>query len=137
MRWASEQGDWLHLNCNQTVTCLTMRTMPQLIERIAKYGKNKHIGHYFQFYTGTEMYQHPQTYAYSHWSDTFDSIYKAMPTDTVHQREAIPRMQGLEAQLKIVKEHNHSDIEKLHIYLDELDRRRGTDWRSLFPYLMV
>jgi len=137
MRWASEQGDWLHLNCNQTVTCLTMRTMPELIERIAKYGKNKHIGHYFQFYTGTEMYQHPQTYAYSHWVDTFKEIYKTMPKDTVHQREAIPRMQGLEAQLKIVKEHNHSDIEKLHIYLDELDRRRGTDWRSLFPYLIV
>jgi hypothetical protein len=137
MRWASEQGEWLHLNCNQTVTCLTMRTMPQLIERIAKYSKNKHIGHYFQFYTGTEMYQHPQTYAYSHWADTFDNIYKAMPKDTVHQREAIPRMQGLEAQLKLVKEHNHSDIKKLHIYLDELDKRRETDWRSLFPYLQV
>lgn len=137
LRWASEQGDWLRLNCNQTVTCLTMRSMPELIDRIAKYSKKKHIGHYFQFYTGTEMYQHPQTYAYSHWAETFDNIYKAMPKDTVHQREAIPRMQGLEAQLKIVKGHNYRDIKKLHIYLDELDRRRGTNWRQLFPYLDI
>ena len=28
-------------------------------------------------------------------------------------------------------------IAKLHAYLDELDRRRSTDWRSLFPYLVV
>lgn len=137
LRWASEQGDWLRLNCNQTVTCLTMKTMPGLIERIAKYSKKKHIGHYFQFYTGTEMYQHPQTYAYSMWEDTFKEIYQTMPKDTVHQREAIPRMQGLEAQLKLVKEHNYKDIKKLHIYLDELDRRRGTNWRKLFSYLDI
>jgi len=137
LRWASEQQDWLQLNCNQTVTCLTMKTMPELIEKISKYGKNKHIGHYFQFYTGSEMYQHPKTYAYSHWAETFDQIYKTMPKDTVHQREAVLRMQGLEAQLKLVKEHDYKNIKKLHIYLDELDRRRGTNWRKLFHYLDV
>jgi hypothetical protein len=30
-----------------------------------------------------------------------------------------------------------TEIKKLHEYLDELDRRRKTDWRSLFPYLVV
>ena len=45
------------------------------------------------------------------------------------------RMQGLQKQLQLVKETNLKDMKKLHIYLDELDRRRNTNWREIFPYL--
>lgn len=137
LRWASEQGDWLRINCNQTVTVLTMKTMPDLIRKIAQYSKNKHIGHYFQFYTGMHMFQHPQTFSYSLWEETFKRIYAEMPKETVHQLEAIQRMQGLEKQLQLVKTHNYREIEKLHVLLDELDRRRNTNWRSIFPYLDI
>ena len=135
--WASEQGPWLRLNANQTVTAMTMRTMPELIKKIDQYSQHKHIGHYFQFYTGPQMFQHPQTYAYSFWADTFDQIFSAMPQRTMAHQEAIPRMQGLQAQLKQRTQHNYADIESLKIYLDELDRRRGTNWRELFSYLDV
>jgi hypothetical protein len=135
LAWASEQQDWLRLNVNQTVTCLTMHSMPDLIKKITFYSENKHIGHYFQFYTGPAMFQHPQTFAYSKWEKTFDRIYNEMPKRTAHQLEAIPRMQGLQKQLQLVKETNSKDMKKLHIYLDELDRRRNTNWREIFPYL--
>jgi MoaA/NifB/PqqE/SkfB family radical SAM enzyme len=135
--WAASEGDWLRLNCNQTVTALTMKTMPDLIDKISYYSKEKHIGHYFQFYTGSHMFHHPQTFAYSMWENDFKNIYRAMPTRTVHQLEAIPRMQGLEKQLQLVKTHNYKDIDKLHTLLDELDRRRNTNWRSIFPYLDI
>ena len=138
-RWASEQGDWLRLNANQTVTALTIRTMPDLIEKIKKYSKNKHIGHYFQFFTDSPdyMYQHPQTFAYSMWEKDFEHILKAMPTNTSSQLEAIPRMQGLQKQLQQVKTHNYRDIKRLHVHLDEIDRRRNTNWRNIFPYLDI
>lgn len=135
--WASEQGDWLRLNANQTVTVLTMRSMPGLIQKIDQYSQHKHIGHYFQFYTGTQMFQHPKTYAYSHWAETFEEIYKAMPTRTEEQREAIPRMQGLQRYLQTFTQHSWEDIQKVQVWLDELDRRRGTNWRNLFAYLDI
>lgn len=135
--WASEQGDWLRLNANQTVTVLTMRTMPELIQKIDQYSQHKHIGHYFQFYTGSQMFQHPKTYAYSMWAETFDRIYQAMPTRTIEQQEAIPRMQGLQRYLQTFTEHSWEDVQKLKVFLDELDRRRSTDWRKVFPYLDI
>jgi organic radical activating enzyme len=98
--WASQQGDWLRLNANQTVTAMTIKTMPGLIEKIKQYSKNKHIGHYFQFYTGLHMFQHPKIFAWDFWKDDFDRILAAMPTDTEDQQEAIPRMQGLQSLLK-------------------------------------
>lgn len=135
--WASKQDNWLRININQTVTAMTIKTMPALIEKIKKFSSSKHIGHYFQFYTGNQMFQHPQIFSYDFWKDSFVEIYKVMPTDTVHQQEAVLRMQGLEKQLQQVKKNNINEIKKLHIYLDELDRRRGTNWRTVFPYLDI
>ena len=136
--WAADQDPTrLRLNVNQTVTGMTIKTMPGLIEKIKQYSKNRHIGHYFQFYTGTHMFQHPNIFSYSMWEKDFETILAAMPTDTIEQQEAIPRMIGLQRYLQQSVNHNHNEIEKLHVYLDELDRRRGTDWNKLFGYLKV
>jgi hypothetical protein len=135
--WAAKQGDWLRLNVNQTVTTMTIKTMPGLINKINQYNKNKHIGHYFQFYTGPLMFQHPQIFSYTMWEKDFESILALLKKDTVHQQEVIPRMIGLQKQLQQVTHHSYEEIAKLHTYLDELDRRRNTNWRSLFPYLDI
>ncbi len=136
--WAADQDpDWLWLNVNQTVTCLTMKTMPALIEKISKYSQHRHIGHYFQLYTGDLMFQHPKIYAYDFWNDTFEKIYAALPMRSDTQKEALPRMQGLQKYLQTFSSHNWTEINKLKTFLDELDRRRGTDWRKVFPYLDI
>jgi pyruvate-formate lyase-activating enzyme len=134
--WASEQGNWLRLNANQTITSMTIKTMPDLIAVINKYNKHRHIGHYFQFLTGLP-YQHPDAFSYDFWADDFERILTTMPQDTNEQREAIPRMTGMQKQLKQITQHNYIRIGQLHTYLDELDRRRSTNWRSIFPYLDI
>ena len=135
--WASEQGSWLRLNANQTVTAMTVRTMPDLIRKIDQYSQHKHIGHYFQFYTGPHMFQHPKTYSWDFWAGDFERIFAAMPQRTAEQQESIPRMQGLQSLLQQQTSHNYHDIEQLRVYLDEMDRRRNTNWRSLFSYLDI
>jgi hypothetical protein len=137
MAWACEQGSWLHLNINQTVTAMTIKTMPDLIKKIAHYSKIKNIGHWFQFYTGPHMFQHPKIFSYQEWATTFDEIYVEMRTDTYEQRDAIPRMQGLQRLLEQQTENDWEGIGQLQTYLDELDRRRGTNWRDLFPHIDV
>ena len=136
--WAADQDPaWLRLNVNQTVTAMTIKTMPELIDKITKYSYNRHIGHYFQFYTGPQMFQHPKIFAYNFWQEDFERIYRAMPTNTLEQQEAIPRMQGLDRLLQQSKQHDWGAIEQLQILLTELDRRRGTNWQQTFPYLNI
>jgi hypothetical protein len=137
LAWASEQDAWLRLNVNQTVTAMTVKTMPDLIDKIKYYSKIKHIGHYFQFYTGPHMFHHPKIFAWDFWKNDFEKILKTMPTNTLEQQEAVPRMQGLQSLLQQQQRHDMHAIEKLHTYLDELDRRRNTNWRELFPYLDI
>jgi organic radical activating enzyme len=136
--WAADQDPaQLRLNVNQTVTNMTIKTMPQMIEKIKQYSRHRHIGQYFEFYIGSQLFQHPDIFAYSMWEKDFENIIAAMPHETIEQQEAIPRMIGLQRYLQKSVAHNHSEIKKLHVYLDELDRRRGTDWQKLFSYLKV
>ena len=60
-----------------------------------------------------------------------------MPTNDTDQQESKDRMIGIQKYLQQSVEHNYAEIKNLHIYLDELDRRRGTDWQKLFSYLKV
>lgn len=134
--WAVEQDPaWLGLNVNQTITAMTIRTMPDLIDKLRYYSQNRHIGHYWEFYCGPQQFQHPRIFSGNFWRRDFERIFAAMPRDTEQQLEAIPRMQGIWNLLQAVTTPDTHGISQLHTYLDELDRRRGTDWRSIFPYL--
>jgi hypothetical protein len=129
--------EWITLNVNQTVTPLTMKTMPELIDKITFYSNNdvRHIGHYFQYATGYS-YLHPEIYGGEFWQDDWRRIFAAMPADTTEQREARQRMEGMKARLDAT-EFNREEVDKMKVYLSEIDRRRGSDWRSLFPYLDI
>ena len=137
LAWAAEQSeDWLYLNINQTVSSMTIKTMPELIEKINQYNQYRHIGQYFEFVMGYDC-QHPDIFDYSMWDKDFDRIFKTMKNDTAEHQEAITRMTGLQKQLQSTGKTDTFKINQLHQYLDELDRRRNTDWRSLFPYLII
>jgi hypothetical protein len=132
--WASEQGDWMRLNVNQTITAMTIRTMPDLMEKINYYKQRKPIGQYFEFYIGPDRYQHPEIFAWSTWADDFERIFALIsPND----QDLLDRLHGIQSQLMQFTQHNFTEIKRLHIYLDELDRRRGTNWRTIFPYLDI
>jgi hypothetical protein len=137
LSWASEQGSWMRLNVNQTVTAMTVRTMPDLIKKVNHYSRNKHIGHYFQYYTGFHMFQHPKNYAWDFWAKDFERILQVMAERNWGSQEAILRMQGMQSLLQQHTQHNYHEINKLRVYLDEMDRRRNTNWRQLFSYLDI
>jgi hypothetical protein len=136
--WAADQDPaWLALNVNQTITAMTIRTMPELIDKISFYSQNRHIGHYWEFYCGPQQFQHPRIFAWPFWQKDFERIMASMPRRTEDQLEAIPRMMGIQKVLEQQHEHDGHGVRQLHIYLDELDRRRGTDWHQVFPYLNI
>lgn len=132
----NQSEEWLWLNVNQTMSNMTIKTMPELIEKINKYSIHRHIGHYFQFVDGFD-YQHPQIFHYEMWKDDFDLILQKMQTNNPRRQEAITRMIGHKKMLQANCKQDDKKILKLHKFLDELDRRRGTNWRPLFPYLIV
>jgi hypothetical protein len=77
---------------------------------------------------------HPRSFGAGVFDDDFEKILQIMPTDTENQRTARQQMMGL---CKMISESppDWEKIQNLKLFLDELDRRRQTDWKTVFPWL--
>ena len=117
----------------QVITSLTIRDTPLLLDKIAEWRKiNPSLNYYFQFNTDwARDFLHPKHFGAEFWEEDFKQIFEKLdPKDPVEEMHGI---QGLLKQYTL----NKDEVEKCHIYLDELDRRRSTNWREVFPYLDV
>ena len=73
---------------------------------------------------------HPKYFSNEVWAPVFEKIFaKMVSTDPVKE------LQGIQS---LINQHpvTLTEIEKCYIFLDEMDRRRGTNWREIFPYLL-
>jgi hypothetical protein len=50
-------------------------------------------------------------------------------------KKVLPYMEGISKQV-IASQPNLQKIQELHDYLNELDRRRGTCWPDIYPWLV-
>jgi MoaA/NifB/PqqE/SkfB family radical SAM enzyme len=133
---ANQDEKWLYLIVNSCITSMTIKTMPNLLKKIKKYSGNRHIHHTFEIVYGEEI-QNPKIFNFDTWKNDLDLIIKHMQGNDHNSQEAAERMIGIKKFLETNCNQDDEKIVQLHAYLDELDRRRGTDWRPLFPYLIV
>ena len=133
---ASFPEKFLFLNINQTISSLTMKTMPDLIRMVNKYNTDRQIGHYGQLVTGYP-FMRPEVFAYEIWKPVWEEIFKELKTDTTDQQMTVKIFTGLQDVMQTNTENNYKAIEKLHGYHDEIDRRRNTSWRTLWPELVI
>ena len=147
VRWPLDLSKWeenfqyllsqkyLYLNINQTISVLTIKTMPALLEKLAEWRQKHKIGHWFSEVEPGPEYLKPTILGGKVFQEDFEKILSLMPVDTEENINAYNYMQGIAKH--IVSQNAQLDnIQNLIIYLDEKDRRRGTTWRSLFPWLM-
>ena len=57
-----------------------------------------------------------------------------MPDTTAQEKAARDYMLGIQSQANS-RTRNQPAINQMGVYLDEIDRRRGLDWRATFPWL--
>jgi len=64
-------------------------------------------------------------------------VFTELKTETFEQQETVKSFKGLQLVTKQTIIHDYTKIEKMYSYFDEIDRRRGTNWRTLWPELIV
>lgn len=125
---------WIKVNVNQVVTPLTIKTMPEFLEKLTAWRKQKNIGHFFSVASPGPSYMIPKIFGPGEFDKDFENILQLMPVDTNEQRNAKEYMEGI-AHEYLSSVPNTEEIQKLIIFLNEKDRRRNTNWRELFPWL--
>lgn len=125
---------WITLNVNQTITVLGMKTIPNLIRYINQQRQHREIGHYFMNCTN-RPHLYPGIMGAGFFDQDFAAILAEMPDDLWQQKHAKSLMQGLQLELNS-KQKNTEQVENLIYFLAEIDRRRGTNWQKVFPWLV-
>ena len=128
------QHKWLYINVHQVVTSLSMSTASVLQQKIAGYKQtvNANINQAYHAVDDHNGIWRPEIFGGEFFKKKFDNLLKSYPNDT--HLDTISR-QRLEGIVKLT-EHSVPDLAKLATLaatLDQLDARRGTDWRKLFP----
>jgi organic radical activating enzyme len=120
----------INIEIHGTITCLTMPTMPDLIDKINYYSDQRYssIG-YTNNFVVTPAFLSPGIFPKGFFDETFDTIISKI-------RDSGEK----EIMIGYKKTINNSAyrpdlISELKNYLDELDAKRNTDWRKTFTLL--
>ena len=131
--YACEQK-WITLKINQTLSSLTIKTVPDLLKYVNNLRANRKIGHYFSTTVMTHEFLHPEIFGAGFFDKDFENIIQCMPQDSETQLIARDYMQGIQKQINS-KSRDQKKINQLAVFLDEIDRRRNLDWKQTFPWL--
>jgi len=124
---------WITLGINQTISVLTIKPMPALLEKLDNWRQDRKIGHWFGSVSPGPDYLKPHILG-DIFADDFDQILKLMPERDDEDRTARDYMLGIAKQSSSTGAVQQQ-IEDLFVFLAEKDRRRGTDWQQIFPWL--
>jgi len=136
---------WISVSINSVISALTIKTMPKLLEKINEWntrqtavirGRERErraepILHSFN--TTNNWVDDPHAFG-SYFSDDMTKILSLMPNNSEDQQRQKNAMSGIAKRLS-TGVPNRLQISNLKQYLDQLDRRRSTNWRTHFSWL--
>lgn len=128
------EQNWIKLNINQTISALTIKTMPELLKRLQEWRKIRPVGHYFSVTEPGPSYLRPNIFGAGVFDKDFDCVLNLMPDTNNDEQRARQYMSGIANEIK-TNTFNRAEVDNLFIFLNEKDRRRQTNWRNTFPWL--
>jgi len=125
---------WINLIIGSTVTPLTIKTLPDLLERINQWNQVRPVHHYQNSVNG------PSYMFIDMFGDIFQSDFacalELKPDATPEQQASKNYLLGI-AKQSVAGAPNLPEIKKLFDFLNEIDRRRKTSWPKVFPWLVL
>ena len=125
---------WLTLNINQTISVLSIKTMPELLKKLQTWRQARHVGHFFSGVDPKPHYLKAEIIGEEFFKEDTKKILELMPVINEQDKLAYDYMKGILNHINSSKT-NKDQLANLIIYLDEKDKRRGTSWEHVFPWL--
>jgi organic radical activating enzyme len=128
------QHKWFKITVQQVMTSLTLPGAIDLQKQIAEYKLvNDKIGQAYHLVDGsTKPLYHPEIFGAGFFDADLDLLLATYPITNPWDVEAKSRLEGISKLLKASK----PDVKRLQLLkqtLDQIDQRRGTDWKTIFP----
>jgi hypothetical protein len=125
----------IYLGINATVTNLSIQAMPKLIKKWLEWNQTRPVAlHSSRVFK--PPFLAPEVLPYMLNQVALTEVLELMPDDTWLNKWCKERLAGA---VNVMETSPNGDIpllKDLRVYLDELDRRRSTDWRKTFSWLV-
>jgi len=124
---------WINLIINSTITPLTVKTLPAMLEKINIWNQTRKVYHY-QNSVNSPSYMFIDIFGDIFRQD-FDAALALKPNNTPEEISSKNYLAGIAKQ----SEHfppNTKEIAKLFEFLNTMDQRRNTHWPNVFPWLV-
>jgi hypothetical protein len=119
----------VNISIHSTITPVTLPTMGDFYRKIMEWRKIRRVD--FGWNTvARPTFMNPEILGH-HAAPFFADLLSTVPDDDHRKQYLI----GFETQV-INHEVDKDRLQRLYNYLDKIDKRRGTDWKSLYPYLV-
>ena len=130
LRYIAEHHQQIQLHTHGTITLLTIPTIVDLIKKIKDINNLRTINKITSGWSLVENFKflHPIIMPVGFFDSYFDDILKNVPNQFTATK--------FNSYLNYINSID-ADFEKLQqviLYLDKLDKRRNTNWRSAFPW---
>jgi organic radical activating enzyme len=125
---------WLTLIVSSTLTPLTIKTFPDLLAKINTWNETREVYHYQNSVNG------PSPFFIDIFGDIFledfDRALELKPSQFPEQVQSQEYLRGI-AKQSASAGPRPDEIFKLYHLLTEMDKRRGTNWKTTFPWLIT
>jgi pyruvate-formate lyase-activating enzyme len=124
---------WINLQVNHAINVLSIKYMPELLIKLKHWNNIRNI--YSNFMTvQIPRFFNPDIFGKELFDDDFNIIDSLMLEDSEFNLNIKKYMQGIHSQISN-SSPNIKEINNLKNYLENIDKRRGTDYTVLFPWL--
>jgi hypothetical protein len=134
LRFISENYPNIHIHVHGTITVLTIPTINELVNKITELNSGRGDKPITADWSLVEEYDylHPNIMPIGYYDGWLDDIINTVDCCKL-QYNLSSKFSSYKQYLNSV-EPNFEKIQELVTYLDKLDNRRNTNWRSTFPW---
>lgn len=136
---------WFDVSINSTINALSIKTMPELLRRVQKWKARRAIttrhmhgvpslSTVFNLLLGPE-FMYAGIFPEGFFDEDFAEIIGLLPSTNPWERANVEYMRGIWKSINAAP-HDASRILALKRFLDEMDRRRATNWCDTFRWLV-
>jgi len=127
---------WATLSVNSAISALTIKQLPALITKINEWNQLRPAAAepIICSFNLTGQHDDPKRFGTGFFDDDFNLALSLLDNKSTID---IGAYTTLESMRKLINKNpmDIAKIDKLKTYLDQLDRRRKTNWRTTFPWL--
>jgi organic radical activating enzyme len=124
---------WINLIISSTVTPLTVKTLPDLLQKINQWNQTRPVWHYQNSVNGPD-YMFIDMFGDIFVKD-FERALDLKPNDTPEQQASWQYLAGI-ARQSASRDPDLEKIGQLFDFLNQMDQRRSTNWSHTFPWLV-